>query len=378
MKIDKSKLTKALKQIGIFVGKNSLDKTVSFVHFRNESNRAMLFATDFVSAGRAYFDTDEAETFEFCIEYNQLLQTVRARGKTLDATIYSDRENENGEKVTGIEFTDGTSKFNWSLRDNDSLKAQEDATKVPVDAPYFEIDAKTMKSAMKEAGFARNEKDTQTPYVTGVNFEGCGASLSMVSTNRHRVAGWKRPSPEQLDGMEANKVGGVLSPKTIASIDLYDDSDKMRIYITDTQIVIVSDTLEAYASKIMCNYPDIKQMFDKEEISSYRLSAKELKESIEIVLGSEDSVSLHFREGSVTVSSKSLSGDGMTDDTFPCERLSGGDEEILVKANDLLDVVRNVLDDTLTISFRMLGNGHKMLSYSADDGAYGIMAPMTR
>ena len=33
MKIDKGKLAKALKQIGIFVGKNAIDKTVSLVHF---------------------------------------------------------------------------------------------------------------------------------------------------------------------------------------------------------------------------------------------------------------------------------------------------------------------------------------------------------
>ena len=378
MKIDKAKLTKALKQIGIFIGKNGIDKTVTLVHFKNENNKAMMFATDFVSAGRTYFDTEEANAFEFCIEYEQLLQTVRARGKELEATIYTDKENENGEKISGIEFTDGKSKFNWALHNADSLKPQEDATSIPTDVSYFEIDAKTLKEAVKEAGFARNEKDTQTPYITGVNFSGCGSDLSMVSTDRHRIAGWKKPNTEALEGMEANKVNGILSPKTIASIGLYDDDEQIKVYISDSQIVLVSSSLEAYASKILCDFPNVQQMFDKEVLSSYKLSAKDLKESIEIVVGKETSIKMDFHADSITVSSSNVNGDGNSDDTFPCERLSGEDESILVKPNDILDIVKNTTDGTMVFSFREMGNGFKMLSYSVDDGAYGLIAPMKK
>lgn len=378
MKIDKAKLTKALKQIGIFIGKNTIDKSVTYVHFVNEGKKAMMFASDFVSAGRVYFETDEDGKFEFCIEYDQLLQSVRARGKELDATIYEDRENANGEKTSGIEFTDGKSKFNWALHDPNALQAQEKVAVVPDDVAYFEIDAKTLKNAIREAGFARNEKETQTPYIAGVNFEGCGSDLGMVSTDRHRVAAWKRPNAESLDGMEVNKVEGILSPKTISSIGLYDDDDTIRVYISDSKIILVSANLEAYASKIMCDFPKVQQMFDKEVVSSYRLSAKDLKESIEIVLGNENSIQIDFKEDSVTISSTRLGGDGTTDDTFPCERLSGGDEHILVKPNDILDIVKNTTDDNMLISFREMNNGYKMLSYSLDDGAYGIIAPMKK
>lgn len=378
MKIEKDKLSKALKQIGIFVGKNGIDKNVSLVHFRNENKKAMLFATDFASTGRAYFDTNEDGLFEFCIEYDQLLQTVRVRGKEIIATIYNDKKNENGETISGIEFTDGKSQFNWALRDNNSLKPHEDVAVVPTDSLCFEIDAKTLKSAMKESGFARNERDTQTPFVTGVNFTGCGNDLSMVSTDRHRVAGWKRPNPETLEGMITSSVSGILSSKTIASIGLYDDNENIRIYITDSQIIIVSDSLEAYASKIMCEFPNVQQMFDKQVVSEYELSAKDLKESIEIVLGKENSIQMFFRESSVTISCNSMSGDGNSDDTFPCTRISGGDETIMVKPSDILDIVKNTFDDKMVISFREMGNGFKMLSYTVEDGAYGIIAPMKK
>ncbi len=374
MKIEKAKLSKALKQISIFINKNNIEQ--SLVHFRNENKKAMMFATDKASAGRTYFDTDEDEVFEFCIEYDQLLQTVRARGNELTATIYTDKLTESGEKMSGIEFTDGKSKFDWALHSNDTNKAQESVSVVPTDVPYFEIDAKTLKNAIKAAGFARNEKETQTVSLTGVNFIGCGSDLTMVSTDRHRVAGWKKSTSETLEGMPASTtVNGVLASKSIASIGQYDDDDTIRVYISDKQIILVSDNLETYAEKIQYPFPDLQKMFDKEEVSTYKLSAKALKESIEIVLGKDDTIKMSFKEDSVTVSSKRVSGDGTTDDTFPCERVSGKDHDILVNPNDILDIVKNSTEDGMTISFRPMKGDFYMLSYKIDDGAYGIVAP---
>ena len=376
MNIDKVKLTKALSQIGIFVGKNSIDKTTTLVHFRNENKKAMMFATDLVSAGRTYFDTDEDGLFEFCIEYDQLQQTVRARGKILEASIALDEENEDGEKMSYIKFTDGKSNFKWALRDNGTLKDKEDATAVPTDAKFFDVDAKTLKEAVNEAGFARDEKSTQTPYIMGVNFTGCGSDINIISTDRHRVAGWKNPNSETLDGMDAEKVNAILSPKTIASINLYGDEEKVRLYITSDKVVLVSDSLEAYATKINSNYPNIMAMFDKPIVSSYKINSKEIKESLEIVLFDNDAVTMDFKENKVLVSSRRMSGNGSFNDEFDCERISGGDEKIIIKAKDILDIVKNVSSDHMALSFRNMDNGMKMLSYNTDDGAYGFIAPM--
>ena len=75
--IEKSKLSKAMKQISIFVGKNNINKNASLIHFKNENNKTIIFATDFASAGKACFDTEEAEKFEFCLEYSQLSQVLK-------------------------------------------------------------------------------------------------------------------------------------------------------------------------------------------------------------------------------------------------------------------------------------------------------------
>ena len=55
MIIEKAKLIKALKQVSIFVGKKSKNQSASLIHFINENNKAMIFATDFFSVGKTYF-----------------------------------------------------------------------------------------------------------------------------------------------------------------------------------------------------------------------------------------------------------------------------------------------------------------------------------
>jgi len=128
MKINKSKLSKALKQIGIFVGKNSPTEYVSLVHFTNKNNKAVVFATDMLSAGRVSFDTEEADEFDFCTEYTNLIQAVKIRNKEITVEKFFDRVGENGEKTTGIEFFDDKTKFVYPLRSSDELLEIETKT----------------------------------------------------------------------------------------------------------------------------------------------------------------------------------------------------------------------------------------------------------
>lgn len=376
MKIDKNKLSKALKQIGIFVGKNVVNQNASLVHFKNKDNKAMIFATDFASAGRAYFETDEANEFEFCIEYNQLAQAKRVRGKEIEAVIFNDRELDNGMKVSGIEFFDDKTKFTWSLHDPAELVGIENATSIP-DVPFFEIDAKTLKNALKEAGYARNEKESQCIYINGVNLIINGKSVSMASTDRHRIASWKSIQ-ENIEGIDETSMTGILSPKTIQSVALFDDDEIVKIYIEDSKIVLVSDTLEAYATKIQCDYPDISKFFEKEVLSSYEISSKDVIESLSIIEGLKtNSLRLEFSEDNVKITAKNNLGDNVVD-YFACKRIAGNDEDIWLDPVLFMDIFKNVENEKMALEFRDMGNNFKILSYVSDDGAYGMLAPQRK
>lgn len=376
MKIDKNKLSKALKQISIFVGKNVVNQNASLVHFKNKDNKAMIFATDFASAGRAYFETDEAEDFEFCIEYNQLSQVKKIRDKEINVEIFNDRENEKGEKESGIEFFDNKTKFTWALHDPFELINIENNTIIP-NVSFFEIDAKTLKNALKESGYARNEKETQNLYITGVNFITDGSNVSMSSTDRHRIASWKSKQ-EVFEGMEANKINGILSPKTVQSVSLFDDDEKIKIYIEESKIVLVSSSLEAYATKIQCEYPDISKFFEKPIVSSYNIQSKDVVESLSIIDGiNTKSLRLEFFENQVKITAKSDSGDNVVD-YFACTRVKGENDDIWIDPIMFMDIFKNVDNNNMTIEFRDMGNNFKILSYTSEDGAYGMLAPQRK
>jgi DNA polymerase III sliding clamp (beta) subunit (PCNA family) len=376
MKIDKNKLSKALKQIGIFVGKNIVNQNASLVHFKNKDNKAMIFATDFASAGRAYFETEEVDEFEFCIEYNQLVQVKKIRDKEINVEIFQDRINENGAKESGIEFYDNKTKFTWALHNPAELIGIETATIIP-EVPYFEINAKTFKNALKEAGYARNEKETQTLYITGVNFITDGSMVSMASTDRHRIASWKSKQ-EVIEEMDSVEMSGILSPKTVQSVSLFDDDEMIKIYIEESKIVLVSDSLEAYATKIQCAYPDISKFFDKSILSSYSIQSKDVVESLSIIEGiNTKSLRLEFSENQVKITAKSDNGDNVVD-YFACNRVTGNDEDIWLDPALFMDIFKNIDNDNMIIEFRDTGNNFKILSYVSDDGAYGMLAPQRK
>lgn len=373
MKIEKSKISKALKQIGIFVGKGTSNPNACLVHFKNKDNRAMIFATDFASAGRAYFDTDEPNEFDFCVEYNQLIKSIRVRGKEINIEKFTDRELDNGVKSSGIEFFDDKTKFTCMLHDSESLLNIENESVIP-NVPFFDIDAKTLKHALKEAGYARNERDSQNPYITGVNFVTDGDSVSMASTDRHRIASWKTKQ-EVIEGMEATKMNGILSPKTVQAVSLYDDEEKVKIYIDESKIVLVSDMFEAYATKIQCNYPEINKFFEKEIISSYEINSSDVIESLSIIDGiNPKSLKLEFGENQVKITAKSVSGDNV-EDYFACNRTSGNNESVFVDPVLFADIFKNVVSEKMIIEFRNMGNDFKIISYKDDNCAFGMLAP---
>lgn len=368
--IEKSKLSKAMKQISIFVGKNNINKSASLIHFKNENNKTIIFATDFASAGKACFDTEETEKFEFCLEYSQLSQVLKIRNKIITAELF---DTEQGK---GIEFYDDKTKFTWATLNSDELIEIEKKTTIP-NIPYFEINAKLFKNALREAGYARNEKETQTIYITGVNFSIDGKNISMSSTDRHRIAAWKSVQ-EVIEGLEANSMNGVLSPKTVQSVGLFDDDENIKIYIDDTKIVLVSETLEAYATKIQCTFPDISKFFEKEILSSYEINTADVLESLSIIDGvNTKSLNLEFSEEQIKLTARNENGDTVTD-YFACNRLDGNNEEICLDSVMFMDIFKNVKNDKIKIEFRDMGNNFRIISYSSEDGAYGMLAPQRK
>ena len=368
MKIEKAKLNKALKQIGIFIKKNSTDRNASLVHFHNEAGKATIFATDLASAGRVHFDTEEQGVFDFCVEYAQLAQTTRVRGKEINAEITKEDSFDNDAVV----FSDAATRFVCALRDVNEI-AEIEAKAVVPDFPPLEIDAKTLKIGLKEGGYARNEKDVQKDFAQGINISSDGSVVEIASLDNKRIACWRKQLP---DGVAAPKMSGMLGNRAIQAIGLFDDGENIRVYVDENKFVIVSDTYEAYTTKIQCRFPDFKPFFEKPLVSAYEVKNADVSESLSIAISdpATDIVELSLHQDSVDLAVTGKIGEKV-EDRFTCKRISGGDEKILLAAHYFSDVLHFISREKIVFEFRDMNNDMKMFCYQTGDGALGLIAP---
>ena len=372
MKINKSDLNKALKQISIFVGKNGIREFASLVHFHNKNKKAVVFATDMLSAGRVSFDTAEEDTFDFCIDYAQLVQSTKVRSKEITAEKFEDRLNEKGEKTSGIEFYDEKTKFVWPLGSSEALLEIEKKTVFDSAISPVKVSAKFFKDALRCSGYARNEKDTQSVFLTGVNFNYEDGVISLSSTDRTRIACFKQ---KMEDESIVSPMSAILSPKTIASIMFFDDGDDIDIRVGDSEIVLSSDSLETYATKIVADYPDVNKFFNTPIASSYEVDVKSIVESLSIISGEGiTDVLLNFEENKLKLSSQ-IQTRAYLEDYVDCTFVSGEKEEMWLDINLFSDVFKHLNEEKVTLEIR--GDSQKLFAYKANN-SYGIIAPKRR
>lgn len=369
MKLNKSDLNKALKKVSIFVGKNSTTESLSLVHFHNENKQAMMFATDLNCAGRVYVDTEYDDVFDFCVEYSQLAQATKLRGKEITIEKFTDRADENGVKKSGIEFYDEKTRLEFPLRDAEELLAIENNSLMLPETSCVTAKAKMLKEALKCGGYASNEKETQNIALTGVYFAYDNNVFTLQSTDRNRIASWKGNSETVLTSAS---MSGIFSTKTVDSIMLIDDDDDVSLYIDDAQVVLATKDLVAYTTKINAEYPSLSKFFETEIKSSYEVNSAAIIESVNIVSGSDtDDLNLRFSEGKVVISTVSSSG-AYVEDVIECNKLTGNDENIWISTKYFLDVFKSVTGDKIVIEFR--NDEPKLIAYSSGE-SYGMIAP---
>lgn len=370
MKIEKSKISKALKQIGVFVGKNSIAEFASTVHFRNKDGKAVIFATDLNSAGRAYINTDESEELDFCIDYSSFLQATKLRSKEISIEKFSDRVNENGEKMSGIDFYDEKTKLTYALKNPDELLDVENKTTIDNNANYLSLKAKFLKDAITNAGYARNERETQNIFITGANFTYGDGIVTVASTDRTRIACFKQNIE---DNNNSQPMQAVLSPKTIASIMVFDDDEDIKFFVGESEVVIVSDMIETFSTKILSDFPDVTKFFELPIANSYEVSVNDILESLAILKGENiTDIKLENDNNTLKLSSELPNGTYL-EDSIDCVYQSGEKDSVWLDINFFTDVFKHLEEEKATIETRISGE-QKMFSYKSGS-LQGIIAP---
>jgi len=377
MKIKISTLKDAMNKIGVFVDQNSTVEACKTIHFSNKDNKASIFATDTCHAGRVFFETDERDAFDFCVNYSDLCRCVYMRGDEVEFKRFSDRRMPNGETASGIDLNCGRTKIACVEQKLGKLEKFEKGCKIPTDCPSFAMNAKILKKAVSESKFGKEKSCTpQDPWIGGLHMKADGDSLYIEATNRTIVTAWRSPQPV-LEGMEPEKADTILMDKGINALMKYNDDENVSVYFGNGQVVMASDTMETYTRSISAEFPNTSPLFKKECVASYEISLADAKAMMrQFDDKSFGFIDLSFRENEVEVSGSD--SNCSVDDAIPCKRLSGGDQEVCVTTRIFNEIINTIAGEKLRIDFLSQGSKSSILSYVGEDGAYGLLSPRKR
>lgn len=349
---NKKSFSTAVKQVKN-IGKNFP------IHFHNENNRAYLFTSDGISTAKAYFDTDISNTLDFCLNTKDFIQICKIRGD-FDFNI------DNGK----IEFFDNKTKMPFALQSWTGMVDAEKSSVIPENKRSYTIKADELNKVIRGVAYASNPKDTQNPFLTGVNYVlDANGIVKFTSTDRTRIACWESKDPNLIK--EDSTETAIFSPSVVENLAFFDSEDNVKIFLEDNKIILASENFELYCPKINANFPDIAKFFNQETIAEYKVNVNDAKDSLDIICDDEtNTVKLTFGDNFLEIST--FSQEMSNSDKIECQKISGGEiETTMLSPKMLKDVLTKVQGEEIT--FKLLGTS-KLFAYYAGS-YYGMIAP---
>jgi len=243
-----------------------------------------------------------------------------------------------------------------------SMPVEEYPTLPQISAQSGTLSAENFASAVSQVAVAASRDDV-TPVITGVQLEITESSLSLVATDRYRVAvreiDWTA-SEDSIDSVTA-----LVPARTLMEIGkTFGHSGSISVAITSTDdrelIAFQADKKTVTSLLIKGNFPPVKRLFP-EVVDNYAvINTAELIESVRrVALVLEREAALRF----------TFTMDGLTLEAIGSEQaqasesidafLTGGDTVVSLKPAFLLDGLGAVHSEFVRISFTKTENPNK-------------------
>ena len=211
----------------------------------------------------------------------------------------------------------------------------------------FDMAGRIFKQLVNNVAFATDTgKDTARPYLQGIHFKSNGKSLEVVSTNGLTIAHYRR----KLTSEEFDVVLGKKSLVNCAK--LVGEDEKVSMQACENNHFIVKTGLATYHLPTLAgNFPDVKRVLPGKEFDLEFLADKDellkLLDRASIMI--EDSGILQFETGKVTLTGKSQESNFSE---FIMTKLQGEASDVSVNVKRMIDVVKHIDSDMITIGVR--------------------------
>jgi DNA polymerase-3 subunit beta len=243
-----------------------------------------------------------------------------------------------------------------------SMPVEEYPTLPQISESSGSLPAEAFANAVAQVAVAASRDDV-TPVITGVQLEVSKTSLSLVATDRYRVA--VREIEWAASEAITDSITALVPARTLTEIGkTFGHSGTISIAITSTDerelIAFQADKRTVTSLLIKGNFPPVKRLFP-EEVDNYAvMNTAELVEAtrrVSLVLEREAALRFSFSIDGLTLEAigSEQAQASETIDAF----LTGGDTVVSLKPQFLLDGLGAVHSEFVRISFTKTDNPNK-------------------
>ncbi len=243
-----------------------------------------------------------------------------------------------------------------------SMPVEEYPTLPQISDQSGSLDAEEFSAAISQVAVAASRDDV-TPVITGVQLEVTASTISLVATDRYRVA--VREIPWDSSGSGITEATALVPARTLAEIGkTFGHSGTISVAITNTDdrelIAFSAEKKTVTSLLIKGNFPPVKRLFP-ETVENYAVvNTSELIDAVRrvaLVLEREAALRFSFSIEGVTLeaigSEQAQASESI--DAF----LTGSDTVVSLKPQFLLDGLTSVHSEFVRISFTKTDNPNK-------------------
>ena len=243
-----------------------------------------------------------------------------------------------------------------------SMPVEEYPTLPQISDQSGSLDAEEFSAAISQVAVAASRDDV-TPVITGVQLEVTASTISLVATDRYRVA--VREIPWDSSGSGITEATALVPARTFSEIGkIFGHSGSISVAITNTDdrelIAFSAEKKTVTSLLIKGNFPPVKRLFP-ETVENYAVvNTSELIDAVRrvaLVLEREAALRFSFSIEGVTLeaigSEQAQASESI--DAF----LTGSDTVVSLKPQFLLDGLTSVHSEFVRISFTKTDNPNK-------------------
>lgn len=217
-----------------------------------------------------------------------------------------------------------------------------------IEGPSVEFDGKSLDDLVKETAFAASKEET-TPVLMGLRFKFSENTIHVMSTDRHRLSS----SARMVENMQEMQV--IVGAKTMTELmKIIEPSQKIKIKFSDSKLIIKTPDF-IFVSKVLEGaYPDTDRIVPTKWLTKIKVNREDFLEALEsvwIIAEEEKTKLIRIDVGEKVELKASVEGVGKTSQNVDFKELNGEKFKIAVNCKYLLDAVKSITTEEMTIVF---------------------------